>query len=109
METPLKFKIWNNKIKQWVDTTDGVSFTYTSGFFIPICGPDIEIVTSVGGIKDNSGREIYIGDILKIRCQKDLQDNYYIVHSIHDFYNTLCSDDKYLRVTEFEIVGNVYE
>jgi hypothetical protein len=108
METPLKFKIWNNKIKQWMTTIDGVSFIYVSGSFIPICDPDIEILLSTG-IRDNNDREIYIGDILKIRCQKDWQTNHYVVHNIKDFYNTLSIDDKYLRVVEFEIVGNIYQ
>ena len=94
----IKFRAWDKKEKQMVF---GVPFHRdNTGVF--------EIMQFTG-IKNEDGKEIYEGDILKWNCQDDF-DDYFICELKNQRWLVNIKDNGWGDIfPDMEIIGNIYE
>ena len=60
------------------------------------------------GVDDNKGDPIYEGDILVVRIGGDWQAQPYTVEDLRSFYQDLDTADSYLRITEMDVIGHIF-
>ncbi|MEK6881661.1 MAG: YopX family protein [Nanoarchaeota archaeon] len=103
----IKFRAWDKTNKAWIYSSHQSGLTW---FFdmLETGGFDYKL-QQFTGLLDSKGKEIYEGDILKIYIEKDLQNNSYIVKNMLDFYFDCHREDHYLRISQKEIIGNIFE
>jgi len=113
----IKFRAWD-KLTKMIYINDDLRLIFFSDGTWAIVDSTNTTWTSNGGHEgilmqyigqDNNGKEIYEGDVLKIWMDGDLQDKFYIVESVEKFYFDCNREDRYLRITKTEVVGNIYE
>ena len=61
------------------------------------------------GLHDKNNKETYKKDMLQIWMEGDKQTKPYIVESLRSFYADLDTNDSYMRITDFEVIGNRFE
>ena len=75
------------------------------------CKPIEVIPKTIGQYfgKDKNNEKIFECDMLKVYIQGVLQEGYYIVKSIEEFYFDTHKEDSYLRICEYYKVGNIHD
>ncbi len=131
----IKFRIWNNKTKQWIEgpneesCLDGVNLfgetILLGGFLYGVSIEDLNEIVALQytGLKDKNGREIFEGDILIYKLdynesqggQLDNEIDYvHFDHATFFWGNKLkCALNEYLtgknNTVDLEIIGNIYD
>ena len=119
---PFKFRAWDAERKQMLSAeemniehltlmTDGRGLINVSGYSPELNGfvGDVMIPLQFAGVLDKNDKEIYQGDLLTISCEGMLQEGYYEVSGLREFYEALDTLDRYLQITPLEVIGNIYE
>ena len=111
-----KFRIWN-KSKKSMEYSD--NYKCLSDFFqwndyqyhhnIDDSQNNYVLMQYTGEKTNDKNQDIYEKDILKISMGSVIQNEYFLVEDLRDFYFLLHHNDSYLRITDYELIGNVYE
>jgi len=96
----IKFRAWNGKVMSFFtlkEMADDMGYV------------NVENVMQYIDLKDETGREIYEGDLLKIKMGDTWQTKPYEVKGMQELYADRINTDNYMRITEMKIIGNIYE
>lgn len=114
MNRIIKFRVWDKESEKMYPV-DGIQFAtqdiiaydedLAEDQILPFDSPLMQFT----GLTDSKGKEIYEGDLLKIYMGGDLQDGYYEVKNMLNFYLDCNRDEMYNRITNKTIIGNIYE
>ena len=117
MSREIKFRVWDKKTERF---QSGFHLT-SDGKIIFACLVDNEdyILSQFTGLKDKNGKEIFVGDVIKIKCNEDIiigdvfynqsRCCYMINHpagyngsfGLHALTIEICD--------EFNIIGNIFQ
>jgi uncharacterized phage protein (TIGR01671 family) len=116
MNRELKFRIWDNENKNWIDSWWLQFGSYNRlitdiGCYINLSEHSHNyIIQQYTGLKDKNCKEIYEGDIVKF-IQWPNQSPLQIVFKdgVFTYDNTFYDFDGLLYPNECEIIGNIFE
>lgn len=112
MNRIIKFRVWDKKTNQWVET---YSSTHNSCVNInEIFSQKEFIFQQFTGLKDDKNKDIYEGDILRVESYDgwfDKEPNYYNLLVEYRISPSGESDlSGFLYIPKFrEVIGNIYE
>ena len=107
MTREIKFRAWDKLSSQMLYS----DYTHTAGlevFFKAVRlnnGKDLSDVMQYTGLKDKNGKEIYEGDIVRGKNLEDF-DWVEVVRFLDNGWQPFI---EHRAMTEFEIIGNIYE
>jgi uncharacterized phage protein (TIGR01671 family) len=118
----IKFRAWHKKRKKYYEVLDlHLSSLYNGGIWATCLGFDVIeqkdihiqiqpqdcIIEQYTGLKDNYGKEIYEGDILKTYYGLE----YVLVYLAPNYMAVRANDYSfyYDKITELEVIGNIHE
>jgi hypothetical protein len=101
----IKFRAWQNASKRMVSEEKVNTFLFNAFKY----NGDSSGCTFMQftGLHDKNGTPIYEGDICTIWMGVK-QTNPYIVEDLRELYLEMNRDDGYLRITDIEVIGNIY-
>lgn len=115
MET-IKFRAWNKEtMRMWSHELMERSKVFALASALPhqdfLIVPNGKhlILMQYSGLKDDNGKEIYEGDILKDWRSGTEQVNPYIVVDLRELYLEQNRDDFYYTMTNCRVIGNIHE
>ena len=121
MNREIKFRLWNPERKVITAGLDlNTLLTTTDGEFVKEFDRCKMVWTQYTGIKDNNGKEIYEGDVVKYK-QTERFGAYVSEHTIevkyegYGFapmkYHSINEEDGFYScaISDIEVIGNIYE
>lgn len=108
----IKFRAWN-KTQLWMDNVWSIDWEHDLLCFSKHNQDFMEhyALMQFTGLKDKNGVEIYEEDIFNYRCGGTKQDSPYVVKDAFELWKDIGEGegDSYYRMSDFEVIGNIYE
>ena len=105
----IKFKLWHKGFKKFFTTnySDQISMMPDGNiFWMGECETDNFIILQYTGLKDENGREIYEGDIVRHATWGDV---YEVIFEDGGFYVLSSYDFQTINEYPLEVIGNIFE